>query len=226
MPISPSPGHLLRIYSEVSSICPFAHQTSPSRDGWRSLNFDIQVRVSSFLFVLVPDGCHSWHMAHRDCERQHPVPRSQCVLNLPPLTQRPTVSVVTPNQTPPTGPFPIRPVFHDKTEIATIVFSVLIKDLQMHSEKFHSPDMRPCTSIAHCRMLLNHIPAARHTRALFFPELDDSGIAPERGPATPPFHADPDNRLITTRIATNTDETTKLTQHTSTLLGQHPNPPQ
>ena len=35
-------------------------------------------------------------------------------------------------------------------------------------------------------------------------------IAPERGPATPPFHADTDKRLITTRIATNTVETLYL----------------
>ena len=32
--------------------------------------------------------------------------------------------------------------------------------------------------------------------------LDDSGIAPGPGPATPPFHADPRERLVTMRIAT------------------------
>ncbi|KAF8492162.1 hypothetical protein F5888DRAFT_1731366 [Russula emetica] len=97
-----------------------------------------------------------------------------CVLNLPPLTRRASIVRLGCRAEPnPTGPGPLaipapsnRP-FRDKAEDAIILFSVLIEDIQIHPGQFHFPQTRPFTFIVHRRALLDHIPAAHRTCALF-----------------------------------------------------------
>ncbi len=66
-----------------------------------------------------------------------------------------------------TKPYPSNWPFHDKVEDAIILFSILIKGIQIHPGHFHFPETHPFTFIVHCHALLDHIPPVHHACAPF-----------------------------------------------------------
>jgi hypothetical protein len=78
------------------------------------------------------------------------------------------------------------------------------KETEIGPLRFHLalPPINRATTSRYIQLRRNALPTATGPLPDWRSWLDGSGIAPGPGPATPPFHADPYERLIVVRIAT------------------------